>query len=318
MTEQPPRVFISHASEDKDRFVLRFAERLREKGIDAWVDRWEMLPGDSLITKIFEEGIKQASAVIIVLSQFSVAKPWVREELNASAVKRIDHGSQLIPVVIDDCEVPMVLRSTVWSRIQDFSNYDDEFARIVDAVFKRRPKPPLGQAPKYVSLTVDTLPDLNHTDTVIFLKACEVALGQRSSMIDTNKVATALRDAGIAESQLNESLQILDSRDFIKAERGMRHRIPVFKLTHYGLDQYLRRLYPESERLYDRICLAILNEKIHNSLEITKRLEQAPIAVVNHVLDDLENRGFLRVSVCTGGRNVYNISPELRRVFENR
>ena len=53
-----PRPFISHAHADKERFVLEFARRLRSKGIDAWVDSWEMLPGDSLVDKIFNEGLK--------------------------------------------------------------------------------------------------------------------------------------------------------------------------------------------------------------------------------------------------------------------
>jgi hypothetical protein len=47
MTDSTPHVFISHASEDKDRFVLRFAERLRSNGVNAWVDIWEVLSGDS-------------------------------------------------------------------------------------------------------------------------------------------------------------------------------------------------------------------------------------------------------------------------------
>jgi hypothetical protein len=60
-----PKAFISHASEDKDRFVVRFAKRLREKGVDAWLDKWDILPGDSLIEKIFEEGIKDADASLL-------------------------------------------------------------------------------------------------------------------------------------------------------------------------------------------------------------------------------------------------------------
>src|SRR5256885_10660129 len=31
-----PKVFISHASEDRQRFVEPFAKRLRQKGVDAW------------------------------------------------------------------------------------------------------------------------------------------------------------------------------------------------------------------------------------------------------------------------------------------
>jgi hypothetical protein len=50
-----PRVFLSHASEDKARFVVPFADGLRARGLDVWVDRWEMLPGDSLVAKIFVE-----------------------------------------------------------------------------------------------------------------------------------------------------------------------------------------------------------------------------------------------------------------------
>lgn len=86
-----PKVFISHASEDKARFVTAFATKLRENGVDAWLDHWEMLPGDSLVDKIFEEGLKSANAVIMVLSKYSVSKPWVSEELNASMVSRISN-----------------------------------------------------------------------------------------------------------------------------------------------------------------------------------------------------------------------------------
>jgi len=82
----PPKVFVSHATEDKDRFVNKFALRLRENGVDAWLDKWEMLPGDSLVDKIYGDGLKEALTVIIVLSSNSVSKPWVREELNASVI----------------------------------------------------------------------------------------------------------------------------------------------------------------------------------------------------------------------------------------
>lgn len=114
-----PRVFISHASEDKERFVNGFAEKLRQNGVDAWLDRWEMLPGDSLVDKVYEEGLKGTDAVIVVLSQASIRKRWVREELNASVVKRITTGVKLIPVVIEKCEIPEALVSTVWQSIED-------------------------------------------------------------------------------------------------------------------------------------------------------------------------------------------------------
>lgn len=132
-----PKVFVSHASEDKERFVLDFARRLRENGVDAWLDQWEMKPGDSLVDKIFEQGLKDAQAVIVVLSEISVQKPWVREELNASVVNRINKGTKLIPVVIDECNVPESLRSTVWQKVDSLDSYDASLQRILAAIFDR-------------------------------------------------------------------------------------------------------------------------------------------------------------------------------------
>ena len=62
-----PKVFVSHAGEDRDRFVTGFATKLMEKGVDAWYSLWEIAPGDSLVEKIFNEGLKDAAALIIVL-----------------------------------------------------------------------------------------------------------------------------------------------------------------------------------------------------------------------------------------------------------
>jgi hypothetical protein len=108
-----PRPFISHAHADKERFVLDFAKRLRGKGIDAWVDNWEMLPGDSLVDKIFNEGLKSCTAFIVVLSHNSISSKWVREELNAGIIKRIEDNTKLIPIRLDGCEVPIALKDTL-------------------------------------------------------------------------------------------------------------------------------------------------------------------------------------------------------------
>ncbi len=144
MGSHPERVFISYARKDKDRFVLEFARRLRAHGVDAWIDIWEMLPGDSLVDKVFEEGIKNARAMIIVLSQNSVDRPWVREELNTAFLRRLSGKLRIIPVVIDDCEIPEALRSTLWEKIGDLTEYDEEFQRIMDSIYSRRKAPPLG------------------------------------------------------------------------------------------------------------------------------------------------------------------------------
>src|ERR1035437_8569197 len=130
-----PKVFISHATADKERFVLEFATRLRKNGVDAWVDSWEMNPGDSLVDKIFEEGLKNCQAMIVVLSMNSVDSKWVREELNAAMVRKIEKSTKLIPVRLDGCEVPECVKHCIWQDIANPTNYDDEFKRILNSVF---------------------------------------------------------------------------------------------------------------------------------------------------------------------------------------
>lgn len=46
-----PKVFVSHASEDKEHFVVEFATKLRARGIDAWLDKWEILVWWTRFTK---------------------------------------------------------------------------------------------------------------------------------------------------------------------------------------------------------------------------------------------------------------------------
>ncbi len=176
-----PKVFISHASEDKV-FAQDLATKLRAKGVDAWLDIWEILPGDSLIDKIFEEGLKDASAIIVILSKSSVDKPWVREELNAATVKRINGVSKLIPVILDNCDVPEALHSTVWVPINDMTVYDAELELVVRAIFEFRDKPAIGASPAYISTGVDVIPGLTQVDSLVFKLSGEEALKKGTGM----------------------------------------------------------------------------------------------------------------------------------------
>jgi hypothetical protein len=141
-----PKVFVSHASEDKARFVLPFATVLRQNGVDAWVDQWEMRPGDSLVDTI-AHAITDAHGLIIVLSKYSIDKSWVREELNAAIVQRINTNFKIIPVVLDQCDVPVLLRSILYVAVSDVQEYERAAHQVINALFAHSAKPPLGPAP---------------------------------------------------------------------------------------------------------------------------------------------------------------------------
>jgi hypothetical protein len=97
-----PLAFLSHASEDKSTFAEPLGRELARRGVQPWLDKWEIRPGDSLVQKLFDEGLARSQAVIVIVSALSVSKPWVREELDSATVRRITGGTRLIPVRLDE------------------------------------------------------------------------------------------------------------------------------------------------------------------------------------------------------------------------
>jgi len=70
-----PKVFISysHDSEAHKRWVIHLATKLRENGIDASLDQWDLKPGKDLI-KFMEEGINSSDRVLVICTDNYVKK----------------------------------------------------------------------------------------------------------------------------------------------------------------------------------------------------------------------------------------------------
>ena len=136
------RAFLSHASEDKPGFVEPLAHELAEMGVTPWLDIWEIMPGDSLVKKLFDEGLDTVDAVIVVISASSAAKPWVREELDAAVVRRITSSTRLIPVRLDDAPVPSPIQHLTWiSADRTPEGIRSAAEQISDALYARDKRP---------------------------------------------------------------------------------------------------------------------------------------------------------------------------------
>jgi hypothetical protein len=310
-----PKVFISHASEDKERFVVDFASKLRANGVDAWLDKWEMLPGDSLVDKIFEEGIKEADSFIIILSNHSVNKPWVREELNASFVKRIGKNSKIIPIVLDNCTVPECLQSTIWENINNHRNYEENFTRILNSILGVLDKPALGQAPSYATSKVNEIQGLHKIDTIIFTQACQSVLLKGERSVNLSEIYNDLKAQEISDEDILESLEVLDSKGYIKATKVFGGSIPFFTIRTFGFDQFARANIDNYEEKTNDICIKLINHSLKNNADVVD-MTKYPLALVNHVFDLLENKGLINMVKALGGLYIVtNISPEFKRMF---
>lgn len=310
-----PKAFISHASEDKARFVVQFAERLRASGVDAWLDRWEMLPGDSLVDKIFEEGLRNANAVVVVLSAHSVGKPWVREELNAAFVAKVNSGSRLIPVLLDDCEVPAALASTLWERINDLSSYESSFDRILASITGVREKPPLGALPGYVTSPIKKINGLAKIDNLVLKTSCENALENGHDLIDGPDLLIASSLEGTPEQELSDSIDVLEQSGLLDVSRHLGGGLPHFRITTYGFQQYATAYMAGYKEKIQDVAIAVVNHGLHDNESIATKLEQ-PQYLVDHALMVLESQQYLKLSQSVGGHiHVFNVSATLRRAL---
>ncbi|WP_250690175.1 toll/interleukin-1 receptor domain-containing protein, partial [Erysipelothrix aquatica] len=90
-------VFISHASEDKDKIVKPLANTLRNFGVSVWYDEFELKLGDSL-SKSIDKGLINSKFGVIVLSPSFFEKGWTDYELRSLTNKEIGNKKVILPV----------------------------------------------------------------------------------------------------------------------------------------------------------------------------------------------------------------------------
>ena len=310
------RVFISHAKEDKEKFVRDFATKLRERGIDAWFDEWEIGPGDSIVDKIFEEGMRNAYAVIVVVSAVSVQKPWVRVELNTSVIKRIEGKIKLIPVIIDEGPIPEALTDILHVRIKDVNNYRIELDRIVDALYGTLQKPVLGQAPEYSKSSPIPPTRLHNADQHVLTIACKLSLSEDSDVLIPSAVVSRVEGLGLSEKQVADSIRVLAEEGLLAVSGSLGTYVSHFRISMRGFELFCRDQLEGYDSIVQAVASEILNNGKYNSLLIAEALRQ-PRILVNHIMSEFAAQGFCKKSGEIGTHvSVYDISPRLRRAFE--
>jgi len=111
-----PRIFLSYAREDEAR-AEKLYQQLSEAGFSPWMDTQDILPGERWEPTI-ERALQDSDFFLACLSEVAVRKrSYIRQEIR-DAVKRreqmLEHDIYLIPVRLEECEVPEELRAHQW------------------------------------------------------------------------------------------------------------------------------------------------------------------------------------------------------------
>lgn len=105
-------IFISYASEDR-AWASRLAEALEAHGWSVWWDL-RIAPGEQF-DRVIEKELYSARCVIVIWSESSVSSKWVRAEAEDGMKRDV-----LIPVLIEDVQIPLVFRQIQAAKLQDW------------------------------------------------------------------------------------------------------------------------------------------------------------------------------------------------------
>ncbi len=134
--DKVPRVFISHSSQDKP-FARKLTTDLERQNLYVWLDKRELRVGDSIVEKI-SEGLKETDYFIVILSKASVDSRWVKTELNAAMVEEIcNKGTVVLPVLIEDCEIPPLLKDRLYADFR--SDYNSALKVLIEVLSQETP-----------------------------------------------------------------------------------------------------------------------------------------------------------------------------------
>jgi hypothetical protein len=135
---QPSSIFLSHNHADKP-FVRRLAQDLQAAGVRVWLDEAEMLIGDSLIEKI-RQGIDEMEYLGVILSPNSVKSSWVQREVDVAMNQEIEGKRvKVLPLVIEDCDLPGFLKGKLYGDFRAPERYKEEFAKVLKRLAKTQP-----------------------------------------------------------------------------------------------------------------------------------------------------------------------------------
>ena len=108
LREPVVHAFVCHASDDKNA-ARELATLMRSMGADVWLDEWEIRVGDSIVEKI-GDALGKVTHLVVLLSKHSVMRPWVKKEFSAALMRQLsDNSIKVLPVRLDDCEIPPIL-----------------------------------------------------------------------------------------------------------------------------------------------------------------------------------------------------------------
>ncbi|MFS4467710.1 toll/interleukin-1 receptor domain-containing protein [Maribacter sp. 2210JD10-5] len=148
-----PKAFISYAweSDEVKEWVKRLATELRNDGIDAKLDQWEVVPGDQM-PHFMENSVRENDYVLIICTPKYKSKSEKRiggvgyeGDIMTAEVLQTSNHRKFIPILksgTKETSIPSWLQGKYYVDLSNQTHYDNNYADLTTTLFKARETAP--------------------------------------------------------------------------------------------------------------------------------------------------------------------------------
>lgn len=281
-----PKVFLSFGWEDH-QLAEQIAKELTSNGIDTWWAEWEIMSGDSLRQRI-DEGLGTCTHFIVLLSQASIEKPWVKQEMDAGLVRMLDEKCKFIPLryELPPSELPPLLSGRYSPEVSDGC----DLAPLINDIHGISRKPKLGKVPYN-----EELPDIGFSVAATTLASMFCEQSETGTCNDPMlSMEQVIGHTGLSHADVEDALYEL--RSFFKDDH---HHVRPESELFVEFDKAFKEWDSEKDAL--RIASSIFNDDSFptNLEKIAHKFDWTPRRI-NPAINYLINREICRDSEMMG------------------
>ena len=286
------QVFLAHASENKN-VIRELRNKLVSDGIDPWFDEDSLEPGDKW-REVIPKEIERSDIFLACLSKEAINKTgYIQRELRYALVaysKRPQEEVYLIPVRLDECEIPHLQLPELGINLTDFQYVDlwkeDGYARLIRKIKKNKESLEDRKAKKAHGIVQPILraeqwESLERAARDTAATAGFAAMGYyRNALAESSAITSSQNPSTVADENATvATLQSLNSFQSVADELGYNYRIFAEELDSPKV----------APRILDKLMGNTVYSKIKTSTEAFRLGWEHSISILIDAIDGTAN-----------------------------
>ncbi|MDX2027198.1 MAG: toll/interleukin-1 receptor domain-containing protein [Alphaproteobacteria bacterium] len=215
--DRPIYVFLSHANADSDT-AIEIAKTFNAKGIEVFLDKWDIRAGDSIPEKI-NDALNQATHFVVLLTPKSQAREWVKAEMDAGLMLRIEGRCQFIALRqnMPATNLPPLVRSWNSPSLDDF---ETDIAQLVSDILGISRRPPLGPLP--TPLAVPRSQSLLLSPAAMMIARTYIQRSETGRLADPQiELEELVKESGLTDEDLIDAIDELSGKGYVKTLKAL-------------------------------------------------------------------------------------------------